>query len=528
MSAAMRTTFAPDLEADLAALDDLFDEVPQPRRRTVSRVLELPAPVPDDDKLAGSSDEDWAPADSAPSAVAAWRSVRTTAPFILADVLALALSGMIAQIIFRHLFPDAAASVRWVAPFALLPLMAAYWLNGLYSEIWVHPVIEFRQLTTVSTVSLLAASGGGLAALPFPAWCAAAWPASAALVPLCRTIARHLCVNRPWWGYPALVIGSGEGAARLAAMLLDCPRSALRPVLLTDPGGTCRASAMPVINDPSALESLLRAEGIHHAVVSLPEFSTAGLMKMLDRYSGIIPHLLVLSDASTLPTLWGASRSGGRLSGIEVRNGLLMATLQGVKRLLDVVVAAATLGAGLPLLLAIALIIRLGSPGPILFGQTRVGRRGRRFVAWKFRTMHTDADEVLRQYLRRVATAQLEWDRDQKLRRDPRVTWFGRFLRKTSLDELPQLWNVLRGDMSLVGPRPIVESEIRRYADVYRLYTSVKPGITGLWQVSGRSNVSYEDRVRLDAFYVRHWSPWLDIYVLAKTIVVLMTGDGAY
>jgi Undecaprenyl-phosphate galactose phosphotransferase WbaP len=311
-------------------------------------------------------------------------------------------------------------------------------------------------------------------------------------------------------------------------MLLEAPRSGLIPVMMTDPDDRCRASALPVINDPATLESLLRNRGISHAVVSLPHFSSARLGEVLDRYSGLVPHLMVMSDAATLPTLWGASRCIGRLSGIEVRNGLLLATLQGVKRAFDLAVAITALCVSVPLLLAIMLVMKLTSRGPIFFGHTRIGRHGRRFKAWKFRTMHPNGDAILREYLQRVVAAQEEWARDRKLRKDPRVTRFGALLRKLSLDELPQIWNVLRGDMSIVGPRPIVESEVKLYGDVFRQYTSVKPGITGLWQVSGRTNLSYDDRVLLDQFYIRHWSPWLDVYILAKTVVALLKRDGAY
>jgi Undecaprenyl-phosphate galactose phosphotransferase WbaP len=263
-------------------------------------------------------------------------------------------------------------------------------------------------------------------------------------------------------------------------------------------------------------------------VVSLPDFSMNRLTETLDRYSGLVPHLMVLSDTNTLPTLWGASRSFGRLSGIEVRNGLLLSTLQGVKRALDLVVVFTALCMSLPLMVFIAVGIKLTSRGPIFFGHTRIGRHGRTFKAWKFRTMHPNGDAILREYLQRVVAAQVEWEADRKLKNDPRVTGFGRFLRKFSLDELPQMWNVFRGDMSIVGPRPIVQSEVALYGDVYRLYTTVKPGITGLWQVSGRNDIGYDDRVRLDQFYIRHWSPWLDVYILAKTVTALLSRDGAY
>ena len=139
-----------------------------------------------------------------------------------------------------------------------------------------------------------------------------------------------------------------------------------------------------------------------------------------------------------------------------------------------------------------------------------------------------NADVFLREYLARDPVARREWEQTQKLRDDPRVTAFGRFLRRTSLDELPQVWNVLRGEMSLVGPRPIVRDEVWRYGAAIRLYAAVKPGITGLWQVSGRTDTSYAERVLLDEFYVRHWSPWLDLYVLARTVVALVWHSGAY
>jgi Undecaprenyl-phosphate galactose phosphotransferase WbaP len=533
----MLETVSKNLEVDFSALDNLFGERVVSRAPLVVDVIENPAApavgftervgIGAEEAAALPIEEDWRAHDLGSLTTLFRRSAATTMPFLLADLLALSLSGLLPLLGLR-LFHVAVESAPWTAMVALLPFILAYWLTDLYSELWVHPVIEFRQLTRVTTVGLLAGAAIGAMAPPIPLWCAMAWPAAVMLVPLFRTIVRHCCVNRSWWGYPTLIIGSGEGAAALARMLLDCPRSALKPVLMTDPEGVCRASLLPVVNDAKMLESVLRTEEIQHAVVSLPDFSAARLTHTLDRYSALVPHLLVLSDTATLPTLWGASRNGGRLSGIEVRNGLLMVTLQGMKRVVDVVVALAVLCGALPLFVAIAVLIKLTSQGPIFYGQKRIGRQGKLFKAWKFRTMRPNADAVLLAYLQRVASAREEWSRDFKLRCDPRVTWCGGFLRKFSLDELPQIWNVLRGEMSLVGPRPIVQGEVARYGNVFKLYTTVKPGITGLWQVSGRSDISYEDRVLLDRFYIRHWSPWLDVYILAKTVAALVNRDGAY
>jgi Undecaprenyl-phosphate galactose phosphotransferase WbaP len=182
----------------------------------------------------------------------------------------------------------------------------------------------------------------------------------------------------------------------------------------------------------------------------------------------------------------------------------------------------------LPILLLLAMLIKLDSRGPIFYSQTRIGRAGKSFQAIKFRTMAVNADQLLEHYLQRQPELRTLWQQDHKLKKDPRLTRVGRWLRRTSLDELPQLWNVLKGEMSLVGPRPIIAEEISRYGDKYPLYTRVKPGLTGLWQVSGRNNISYAERVNLDAYYVRNWSVWLDAYILLRTPWVVLTAEGAY
>ena len=198
------------------------------------------------------------------------------------------------------------------------------------------------------------------------------------------------------------------------------------------------------------------------------------------------------------------------------------------KRGLDVIVASALLLLLVPLLTACAVSVRLCSPGSVLFSHRRIGRGGRMFGMWKFRSMYPDAKEILDRHLRACPNARREWAATQKLRQDPRVTPVGWFLRRFSLDELPQLWNVIAGEMSLVGPRPIVESEIAKYGDRFVSYASVRPGLTGLWQVSGRSRTTYERRVDLDDRYVRTWSLAMDLSILIRTFRTVITGDGAY
>jgi lipopolysaccharide/colanic/teichoic acid biosynthesis glycosyltransferase len=197
------------------------------------------------------------------------------------------------------------------------------------------------------------------------------------------------------------------------------------------------------------------------------------------------------------------------------------------KRALDLVIVLAILPCLLPLLLSVALVIRIGSHGPIFYRQKRVGRFGRPFTLWKFRSMQVNGDEILRQHFAAHPEAELEWGKTRKLRDDPRVTTLGRFLRRTSLDELPQFLNVLNGSMSLVGPRPIVAAERESYGDAYLFYASAKPGLSGLWQVSGRSNLSYEQRVAMDAEYIGRWNLALDLLILWRTAGVVWNSRGA-
>jgi exopolysaccharide production protein ExoY len=198
------------------------------------------------------------------------------------------------------------------------------------------------------------------------------------------------------------------------------------------------------------------------------------------------------------------------------------------KRLIDIALAGFGIVLLCPLLLLCFVACLLSSPGPALFGHRRVGFQGKHFRCFKFRTMVINGDEVLREYLVSHPAANAEWEATRKLRCDPRVTAIGSILRKTSLDEIPQLFNVLRGEMSIVGPRPVTEEELARYSTSVRSYLACRPGITGLWQVSGRSRTTYRKRVAYDTYYACHWSMILDARIIVATIPALLDSDNAY
>ena len=213
---------------------------------------------------------------------------------------------------------------------------------------------------------------------------------------------------------------------------------------------------------------------------------------------------------------------------MSLKNNLARRSNRFIKRVFDLV---ATIFGGIaisPFLLLLAIMVGVDNKGHIIFAHRRVGQNGKEFNCYKFQSMVPDAQKRLEEYLAKNPEAKKEWEESFKLTNDPRVTKLGAFLRKTSLDELPQLWNVIMGDMSLVGPRPIVQKEVPKYGPYIREYYMVPPGITGMWQVSGRSDTTYDERVAMDTWYVRNWSVWIDLVFLFKTVKAVVAGKGAY
>ena len=271
--------------------------------------------------------------------------------------------------------------------------------------------------------------------------------------------------------------------------------------------------------------------GQPHVVVALEldeMLGREGLIESLSFYHGDIDVISPLKGLPINNTRVSHFFSRDILS-LRIHNNLARPWPQLVKRAFDLVAASVLLLFLAPLLALVALRIRLADGGGVIFAHTRVGRHGQLFPCYKFRTMVANSAEVLAELLARDPVARAEWAKDRKLRHDPRITGLGRFLRKTSLDELPQLLNVVRGEMSLVGPRPVVPDELELYGEARIYYLQVRPGLTGLWQISGRNDVDYDRRVSLDAWYVRNWTLWYDILILFRTLAVVPgKGNGAY
>jgi len=368
-------------------------------------------------------------------------------------------------------------------------------------------------------------------------WFITAWLFALLFVPLARAFLKRLLIRAKKWQRPTVIVGVGANAREAAEALFSEPLMGLEvtaflslpgdpmPVPTFDIGGRS-IPVLPLSDDP---HSTLNELGLPQIIVALEAESLLPHQKLLQKLSARY------SDMSVIPPLRGLPLYGMEMTHffshevlmLTVRNNLARPGPRFVKRVFDLLAAAGLLVLLAPVLAFFSWKIRR-SGGNAIFGHLRIGQHGRSFRCLKFRTMVPNADQVLAEVLARDPEARREWEKDFKLKNDPRITPIGIFLRETSLDELPQLWNVLKGEMSLVGPRPIIEEELDRYGDQVGYYLEAPPGMTGLWQISGRTDTGYEDRVALDCWYARNWSLWYDFVVLVKTVRVVLRREGAY
>ena len=275
---------------------------------------------------------------------------------------------------------------------------------------------------------------------------------------------------------------------------------------------------------------ILEKEYFFATIIMLENTGMERMFHLMDQIQHKVKRILLVPRMTSLPMFNAEVFNSINQKGLIffVRNNLLSDSDRAFKHVTDFLLALSLTLLLSPFLLGLYLWVWVASDGKPVFRQRRVGQNGQPFKIYKFRTMRADAAEQLEKILDSDPAAREEWERDRKLKNDPRITRIGGFLRRTSLDELPQLINVLRGQMSLVGPRPIIEEEIVAYGDYIDYYQQVRPGITGLWQVSGRNELSYAERVQLDVWYVRNWSLELDLIILTKTFVAVLLRKGSY
>jgi len=357
------------------------------------------------------------------------------------------------------------------------------------------------------------------------------WGSILLLLPLSRQYAKKALKKLGLWGKPSVIIGNGPNAEEAYQALSSENNLGLdfKYIFATSESHSNTTLGIPVINDERKLWEYAdpKTTQFFIAVEFDEEAKREYWIKTLARYR--------CRGVSIIPTTRGVPLNSTDMSFIfsrevlilRVHNNLVKLSARVLKRMFDVIGALIFIILLSPLL-AVLTIMTMRDGGNPIYGHERIGLGGRKFKCLKFRSMVLNSKEILENLLATDPKARAEWEQDFKLKDDPRITKLGAFIRKTSLDELPQLWNVLRGDMSLVGPRPVVDEELARYTENVDYYLMAKPGMTGLWQVSGRNDVDYDTRVYFDAWYVKNWSMWIDIAILFKTINVVFKRSGAY
>lgn len=463
------------------------------------------------------------------------RSSVVIALLVALDLLTVSIALLLSAGIRAALIPVMGGIVNWPLilrglVFYLLFTIILAWLNGLYPGFGLAAVHEMQKVlyvVSMATIFLgvflfLQQLGLAYSRSVF----ILTWFLSALFMMVGRFGLRNRLSRFKWWGIPMVVIGTHANAESVIEQLLQNRRLGFRPVYYYDPGFKRTEPLMdvPVINSKFALESLVEDARIQHVILTDPidDVLSNNSKWMRD----VFPNILFILNTSPFGSLWVKTIDLHGTLAIETNYHLLNKRERVIKRILDMVLTLIMYVISMPLFLILALLVRLDSKGPILFTQKRLGQFGEPFESFKFRTMYDNAEAKLHELLTNNPEAKREYEEYHKLANDPRVTPMGKILRRYSLDELPQLINVIKGDMNLIGPRSYLPRELPAMGEYAKIILKVKPGITGWWQVMGRNATSFKERLRLDEYYISNWSIWLDIYIVIKTVWVLVTGQG--
>jgi Undecaprenyl-phosphate galactose phosphotransferase WbaP len=466
--------------------------------------------------------------------------LRMASLMFFADLTALLLAIIIGHILVQGIFHlvllDGAEIEHVIVLLSCLSLLVS---SRLYPGVGINPADEIKMVTQFTFTSMAI---GMIFSLLFHSSTAASsiwaltiiWALSFAFVLGLRWTTRIVAVQLGLWKEPVLLIAKGEQARILARRFRQNLRLGFWPSMVaTDQAGIEASPTLqdePVINlKDLALNAHLCAElGIETAVIDLASAGEVLSLQANHALTRSLPRLIFLSDLNWLDGASVHIHDFEGLFGVETRKNELSSFDLVLKNVLDLTLSFLGLVIFFPFLALIALVIKLDSPGSVFYLQDRIGIGNRKFKMIKFRTMVPDGDKILQDYLNANPAKKTGWVQKQKLEFDPRITRSGKWLRKFSIDEIPQLLNVLKGDISLVGARPIMENQRHLYGDKFNVYLHSKPGLTGLWQVSGRNHTTFQERVHYDVYYVHNWSIWLDLYILLRTVWVVLSRDGAY
>ena len=456
---------------------------------------------------------------------------------VIADYIAIWLAEYASYGLRDFLVPETHFHLSWLSIHVIIPVVYILFLqlHHLYTrrmQFWQVISGLFKSVFYAVALLIFFIYIAQTAASTSRLFVALLWLTSFFFLVAERYIVKHILGHFKLLQLPVLIMGAGKTAAIVLDYFKhDTGVSYDFIGYLEDYTPEAKVAAMmPHLGRFEDAKDVIRQTGVQHVMVIAPGLSNDAVQDIVYRVQPLVKKVAFIPDMGSLPlaTLDTESLIDGHIVSFSFRNNLALWYNRAVKRVFDVICTSLGIICLSPFFLAIALWIYKDSPGPIIFKHRRVGRNGKEFNCYKFRSMCVDADVKLKELLERDSQARKEWETEFKLKNDPRITKSGAFLRKTSLDELPQLFNVLKGEMSLVGPRPIIQAEVPKYGPYIKNFYMVRPGVTGMWQTSGRSDTTYEERVQMDTWYVRNWNVWFDIVLIWRTIAVVLKHKGAY
>ena len=410
----------------------------------------------------------------------------------------------------------------------LPPMMAVFYAAGLYPGLVYPPADEVKKFGICSFfvfvgIALSITVEESDDKWPVVVALILATPFALILLPAARELARTLFSRHKWFGVPAVIYVSGDSGDVIIERLLKRKDLGYKPCVIIDSKTLIAGEkfGIPVYPPSQETSALIKSFKIKVAILCDYDRDTTYINSYY-RYTIQVPRI---NDISTIST---NVRDFGGILGFSSTHNLTKTISLFWKRFIDLFLLLISSPITLPLTAIVALAIKISSPGPVFYGHKRIGKNGREFKCWKFRSMVIDADKQLEKILAENPEMRTEWEKDRKFTNDPRITKIGKIFRKTSIDEIPQFFNILTGEMSFIGPRPVTEPELKRYGKKAEFILSVQPGLSGMWQISGRSDTGYEERVTLDSYYIQNWSVWLDIWIIIKTVYVVLRGKGAY
>ena len=427
--------------------------------------------------------------------------------------------------------------ISWLNFWIVFPLLYIIFLNieQLYSrraQFWQIIQKLFVTSCYAITAIIILLYIARIAASTSRMFIAVFWLVSFILLVIFRYIVKKVLEKCQLLQVPVLIIGAGKTAELLVQGIKDDAGMGYKIIGLLEDNKVEQGilEKYPVLGKFTDAEKVIKKNNIQHVFIAAPGLEQGKLTRLIYKVQPLVKSMGVIPNLIGVPMggIEAESLFNEKLMLLRLKNNLAKPVNRYIKTIFDYVLTITGTIAISPILIVIALWIYKDSPGPVIFKHRRIGKNGKEFNCYKFRSMCIDAKEKLEELLKNDPQAKAEWEKDFKLKNDPRITKSGAFLRKTSLDELPQIFNVLKGEMSLVGPRPIIRDEMARYGEYIGDYLMVKPGITGMWQVSGRSDTGYKERVQLDSWYVRNWSVWLDVMLLWRTMKIVVKCKGAY